>query len=988
MIAKTVKNSITAQLQTLRSQLAGELLTDESTRLIYATDASAYREKPVAVAFPANTADIRKLIQFASNENIPLIPRTAGTSLAGQVVGSGMIVDLSRHFNSVIEINAAAQWVRLQPGVVPDELNKILAAFGLFFAPETSTSNRCMLGGMVGNNSCGAHSLIYGSTRDHLISVNAILSDGSEVQFNALSLDEFNEKCTLQTLEGRIYRNILELLSDDKNKDEIRAQYPEKSLRRRNTGYAIDVLLESEPFTSGAEKFNFCKLIAGSEGTLAFITEIKLNLVPLPPKENALVCVHCHSLDDAFNGNLIALRLKPVSVELIDENIIARAAESAGQKKNMFFIEGRPAAVLLVEFAFETKEEILKTAAELESKMRAAGYGYHFPLISGGDISKVYALRKAGLGLLTNIPGDAKPVSVIEDTAVDPAVLPQYMKEFRQMLDKLDLDCVYYAHIATGELHTKPVLNMKTAEGIEKFRTVALETARLVKKFNGSLSGEHGDGRLRGEFIPLMIGHHNYQLLLSIKATWDPSGIFNPGKITATPAMDTFLRYEAGKEQRSFETYFDFSSTVGFTGAIEQCNGSADCRKTEKIGGTMCPSYMATRDEHHATRARANLIREIFSSPDIKDPWGSKEVHDILDLCLSCKGCKTECPSGIDMARYKSEFLQHFHDAHGTPLRTRMVAGVDTLNRMAALAPGLYNVLIKNSFTSSVISSILGFAPQRALPKLGRITLKKWMQKNLQTLNNAIEGSSKGKVFLFADEFTNYNDPETGIKTIQLLNVMGYTVLSREHPESGRAAISKGMIRKARAFAVKNVELFKDIITSDTPLIGIEPSAIFGFRDEYPDLVGKELKAASMHLAANCLMVDEFIEREIAKGLDFRGLFKDDSMKILLHGHCHQKAASSVSSTVSMLSLPRNYAVETVPSGCCGMAGTFGFEKEHFEVSLKIGELVLFPAVRNADSHTIICAPGASCRMQISHGTQRLVKHPVEILWEALKTKV
>lgn len=965
----------------LRNSLDGDLYTDRATRLLYATDASAYREIPLAVARPRNKPDISRLIAFARRHKTSLIPRTAGTSLAGQVVGGGIVVDISKYINKVIEINEKEHWVRVEPGVVLDELNKIIEPLGLFFGPETSTSNRCMIGGMVGNNSCGSHSLIYGSTREHTLEVKAFLSDGTEAVFGPISKPVFEGKCLQNDLEGNIYRNIYHLLADPENQEQIRAEFPDPELERRNTGYAIDLLLDTGPFTPGTPDFNFCKLIAGSEGTLAFITEIKLNLVPLPPREKALLCVHCHHLEDAFHGNLIALAHKPVAIELMDHFILEQTKTNIEQRKNRFFVEGEPGAILIVEMAENTKEAITEKAAAIERDLRLAGYGYHFPLVTGSDIGKVWTLRKAGLGLLSNLPGDAKPVAVTEDTAVKPVFLPAYMKDFRSMLDSYGLNCVYYAHIATGELHLRPVLNLKDPKDVELFHTIALETAKLVKKYRGSLSGEHGDGRLRGEFIPLMIGEHNYSLLKTIKKTWDTEGIFNPGKITDTPSMNSSLRYEPGKPARKTETMFDFGDAGGFLRAVEQCNGSGDCRKTEIIGGTMCPSYMASRDENSTTRARANTLREFFSNSEKTNPFDHREIYDSLDLCLSCKGCKSECPSNVDMAMYKAEFLHHWYKSHGIPIRTRLIANISKINKLGMLVPEVFNFFATNRFTSALLKKTLGFAASRSIPRLYDITLRSWAK------TRAVSEVSypNGNVFLFADEFTDYNDVEIGIKAIMLLNKLGYHVEIPLHAESGRAYLSKGLVSEAKKLAISNVNMLKDLVTASSPLIGIEPSAILTFRDEYPNLVGSELKEQANSLAAHCLMFDEFIMSQVAAGKISKAQFSSEARNITLHGHCHQKSLASTGPTKEMLSLPENYTVNEIKSGCCGMAGSFGYEKEHFELSQKVGELVLFPAVRNTPVDTIISAPGTSCRHQIKDGTGRTAQHPVEVLFDALK---
>ncbi|MBC8485656.1 MAG: FAD-binding protein [Bacteroidetes bacterium] len=969
--------TISEDLNEIKSVFEGDIFTDHHTRLLYATDASAYMEMPLAVTRPKNTDDIKALVIFAKKHNTSLIPRTAGTSLAGQVVGGGIVVDVSKYMTGILKINEIEKWVRVEPGVVLDELNKILEPIGLFFSPETSTSNRCMIGGMVGNNSCGAHSLIYGSTRDHTISVKMVLSDGTETEFGPVTKEQFNKKCKLKFLEGDIYRNIRSILSDQENLEEIRRQFPDKSIIRRNTGYAIDLLLETEPFTNSGEKFNFSKIIAGSEGTLAFITEIKLSLDPLPPPVKGLVCLHCNSLEDALKGNLIVLKYSPCAVELMDDVIMEQSKSSIELSKNRFFIQGKPAAMLIAEFAKETKEEVLKVTSEMGKEMRKADYGYHFPVLFGEDIPKVWALRKGGLGLLSNIPGDAKPVPVVEDTAVRPVDLPDYIADFNKLLLKYKLSCVYYAHIDTGELHLRPVLNLKDKNDTELFYTIAYETAKLVKKYKGSLSGEHGDGRLRGEFIPLIIGEKNYDLLKQIKTAWDPENIFNPGKIVDTPKMNTSLRYKPGQLTKEIKSVFDFSADFGYLRSVEKCNGSGDCRKSEVFDGTMCPSYQATRDENNTTRARANTLREILTNSTQKNPFDNKEIYEVLDQCLSCKGCKSECPSGVDMTKLKAEALQYYYDKNGIPLRTKATAYISQINRIGAILPSITNFLLTNSFTSGLIKKILGFAPQRSIPLFYKYTLRK-------TLSGLQTQTGLRTIYLFIDEFTKYNDTEIGIKAVKILMKLGYRVEVPEHTISGRTFLSKGLIRKAKKIANKNVTLLKDIITDKTPLIGIEPSGILTFRDEYPDLVDKDLKEASIKLAKSALMFDEFIAQEIDKGNITKDQFTKEARKIRLHGHCHQKSIASTEPTKKMLSLPENYEVEEIKSGCCGMAGSFGYEKEHYELSMKVGELVLFPEIRKTDESAIIAAPGISCRQQIKDGTGRKALHPVEILYDAL----
>jgi FAD/FMN-containing dehydrogenase/Fe-S oxidoreductase len=972
-------------LQQLSGQLEGEFYFDKTMRTLYATDASAYREMPLAVAVPRTEDDLKRLIAFAREHNTSLIPRTAGTSLAGQVVGSGIVTDVSKYFNQVIELNETERWVRVQPGVVRDELNMFLKPYGLFFGPETSTANRAMIGGMVGNNSCGSNSVIYRSTREHLLEVKALLSDGSEVVFNELSIDAFHEKCELDNFEGSLYKQVRSLLSNYDNQVEIRKEFPKKSVERRNTGYAIDLLVDTAPFTAGGDDFNFCSLIAGSEGTLAFITEIKLNLVPLPPKETGLLCVHFNSIDESLHANLVGLKYRPSASELIDHYILECTKENIEQNKNRFFVQGDPGAILVIEFIRPTREEILTITSQVEAEMRAAGLGYHFPVLFGEDTKKIWTLRKAGLGLLGNLPGDEKAVPVIEDTAVDVQDLPNYIREFNDILKKHGLYSVHYAHAGSGEIHLRPILNLKTVEGNKLFRTIAEEVATLVKKYQGSLSGEHGDGRLRGEFIRQMVGEKNYRLLQEIKRVWDPQNIFNPNKIVDTPPMDTMLRYEPGQYTPAFNTTFRFYRQDILQHA-EQCNGSGDCRKTHLSGGTMCPSFMATRNEKDTTRARANILREFLTHSDKANRFDHKEVYEVMDLCLSCKACKSECPSNVDMAKLKAEFLQQYHDANGVPFRSKLIANFTRSAKLGSIAPSLYNFFVGNAVTGSLIKRMAGFATQRSMPKLSPTTLKKWYDQHQHATHSPqpVTHNSTKLVYLFCDEFTNYNDAHIGITAILLLEKLGYRVLIPKHVESGRSWLSKGLLRKAKQFANRNIELLKDTITEGTPLIGIEPSAILCFRDEYPDLATDENYEASRKLAKNVFLIDEFLAAEIEKGNIAADAFTKEQKQVKLHGHCQQKALSSVSPSIRLLSLPENYTVEIIPSGCCGMAGSFGYEKEHYELSMQIGELVLLPTVRKQSEQTIIAAPGTSCRHQIKDGADRIALHPVEILYQAL----
>lgn len=966
-------------LRELAARLDGDLHTDDLLRHIYATDASVYREIPLAVAIPKTVVDIQRIIRFANTHKVPLIPRAAGTSLAGQCVGNGMVVDISKHFNHILEINPKEQWVRLEPGVIRDELNHYLKDHGLFFGPNTSTANRCMLGGMVGNNSCGSSSIVYGSTRDHVLELKGFLSDGTAVVFEPLSKEEFKAKLKGDSLEHRIYQQLWTSLSKSAVKKEIRKQYPKPSIQRRNTGYAIDVLLQSEPF-GGTELFNLSKLVCGSEGTLAFITEIKLHIDPLPPSEGILVCAHFESIELALKATLVAMAHQPFACELMDKIILDCTKGNIEQEKNRFFIEGDPKGVLMVEFRANQIEDAQQKAEALIRDLKTADLGYAYPQLRGADINKAWNLRKAGLGLLSNIPGDAKSVACIEDTAVEVSDLPAYIAEFSQIMADFKQEAIYYAHAGAGELHLRPVLNLKEAKDIDLFRKISEASARLVKKYQGSLSGEHGDGRVRAEFIPLMIGDKNYELLKSIKDCWDPNHILNPGKIVNAPPMDQDLRYLNGGEEADTKTIFDFSESGGLLRMAEKCNGSGDCRKLPLAGGTMCPSYQATRNEKDTTRARANALREFLKKKNEGNPFYHEELKEVMDLCLSCKGCTSECPSNVDMAALKAEFQYQYHQEKGFPFRSRFIAAFGQLNRIGSLWPALSNWVLSNRLTGGLLKRIVGFAPERSMPKLAGQSLRKWYKRHYEAPSNP-----KQQVYFFCDEFTNYLDAAIGIKAIQLLSHLGYDVLLISHTESGRAHISKGLLTAARGMAESNVQRFASIVGENKPLLGLEPSAILGFRDEYPKLVDKALQAQAKQLAKHSLLLEEFLYQEIQAGKIKSDAFTDAKVDILLHGHCHQKALSSVDYAAWVLALPLNYNVSIIPSGCCGMAGSFGYESEHFEVSMNIGELVLFPTIRKAKENTLIAAPGTSCRHQILDGTGKHALHPVEVLWEALK---
>jgi FAD/FMN-containing dehydrogenase/Fe-S oxidoreductase len=984
----TASPPATPPLADLATRLQGKLLRDEVARTIYSTDASEYQERPLAVALPETEADVRELVHFAARQRVGLIPRAAGTSLAGQVVGGGIVVDAGRHLNRIVALDVQARRVRVQPGVVRNELNRFLAAHGLFFPPETSTAAWAMIGGMVGNNSCGANSIAWGTTRDHLVAVRGFLADGSEATFGPLSPEGFAAKCAgPDSLETRIYRELRDLLGDEANRRLIRDSFPRPEVTRRNTGYALDALMDAACFDPASDRpFNVCHLIAGSEGTLFFGVEYELNVIPLPPP-GALLCVHCHSVDEALRGTVLVMRPdrpaddRATGCELIDKPILECTKDNREQSKNRGFVVGDPGAILVVELRHADEAVLAGRLQTLAAELRAAGIGYAYPTLFGAEAQKVWELRRAGQGLLNNVPDDKKPREIVEDTAVAVADLPAYIADFDQLLaEKYGIESVHYAHAGAGELHLRPLFDLRTADGLRMFRAVATDVAALVKRYRGSLSGEHGDGRLRGEFIRAMVGDACYALLVRVKRAFDPQGIFNPGKIIDTPPMDTSLRIVPGEPPPTHDTVFRFADTGGVLRAAERCSGVGQCRKPPAAGGTMCPSYMATRDEEHTTRARANVLRQALEGGRAAaNPWTDPRLGAVMDLCLSCKACKSECPSNVDMARLKAEWEQHRHDAEGVPRRSRLIAGSAAAMRRAMLAPWLYNLAVTAPGLSRLVKRFLGFAPQRSLPKLHGTTLSAWHRRR-QSRGPA----PLGRVHLFCDEFTDLLDVPVGIAAIELLEALGWEVVIPAHVDSGRAQISKGLLRAARTLAERNVELLDPVVTDDAPLVGIEPSAILGFRDEYPDLVRPPLAAAARRLASRTLLIDEFLARAAAAGRIDAAAFTTAPRTVKLHGHCHQKALASVDCSAAILRLPRNYTVEVIPSGCCGMAGSFGYEREHFDVSMRIGELVLFPAVRGAAADALVAAPGTSCRHQIADGTGRTALHPVQVLHAAL----
>ena len=957
-------------------------LQSEITRKIYATDASVYQVMPSAVAKPATYKDIKRLIQFAEKHKTSIIPRGAGTSLAGQVVGEGIIMEISAALSKVVQLNKKEKTAWVEPGIIRDDLNKQIEASGLFFGPETSTANRALLGGMLGNNSCGLHSIIWGNVRDHLIETRAILSDGSEIHTHPLTNEEFYKKTALTNLEGKIYREIHRMLNNPEVQQLIQENFPNPAIKRRNTGYALDALVDMQPFNPNGKPFNLSALIAGSEGTLAVVHSLKINLLDQPSKHVALICIHCHSLQESLQANIVALECQPTASELVDNFILSFTENHPNFTEDRSFIEGNPEAILMVEFRAETDELLHVKVGEAIQKFKEANVGYAYPTLFNEAISKGWDIRKAGLGLIRNLPGKKQPVNLIEDCAVAPADLPNYVADIQALLAKHEIQAAYYAHAGAGELHIEPFLDIHTPEGKKIFRSLLTETVEILKKYRGSLSGEHGDGRLRGEFIPAIMGEDVYQLFKEIKHIFDPNHVLNPGKIVHTPPMDEAFRPRISQSKHS--TYFHYGELDGPLALAEKCSGSGDCKKSSLTGGTMCPSFMATQDEKDSTRARANMLRQIITSEG-DDAYNNPELLDILDLCLSCKGCQTECPSGVDMSKLKAETLQQHYNQKGTPIRTQLIGHFPKLQALASFIAPLYNLLVSFPGTSILIKSFMGFSWNRSIPEVHFTSLETWFKRYSRRIKQ--ETFTRGQVYLFADEFTNYNDVELGKKTILLLNELGYGIEIPTQIISGRSYISKGMLAVAKKLANINVKKLAPLISKEKPLIGIEPSALLSFRDEIPNLVSDDLRSEANRLKENCLLIDEFLAQEIKAKRISKDSFTTVNQKIVLHGHCHQKSIAGLISTRQVLSFPENYEVELLPTGCCGMAGSFGYEKQHYNLSQQIAKLVLFPRLLATKSSTLIASNGTSCRHQIKDGIDKEGLHLSEIMYNALAQK-
>lgn len=947
---------------------------DSLTRRLYATDASIYEEIPKGVTFPKTASDIQQIVKQSANDGFTITARSAGTSLAGQTTGSGIIMDTSRFMDAILELSPSEKKAHIQPGVIRDTLNREAAKAGLLFGPDTATTNRCMLGGMIGNNSCGSFSIKYKTTREHILEVEAILSDGSHVFFRPVNKSELGEKLKLDSLEGDIYRGMLELLK--KHKDQIIKHYPHPDIIRRNTGYALDRLCEMDPITPGGRAFNLAELLCGSEGTLAMTASAKVNLEPLP-RAKTLIIPQFKSLHEAMLATVEAVKYEPSAVELVDDIILNATKGNIEQSRNRFFLEDDPTCILIIQFDGDNDAEVEKKAMKLANKLQSLSLGFAYPVLTDKNkMARVWNLRKAGLGLLMGLGSDNRSPTFVEDTAVRVEDLPDYVKEFQDILKRYNTSCVFYAHASVGELHLRPVLDTASQKGVDTMKSIAQEVATLVKKYRGSLSGEHGDGRTRAPFIETVLGSEMMPLLRQVKELWDPDYRFNPGKILNPKPMDSDLRYSPEYKKPDVDTIFHWRPAGGFDAALEQCNGAGVCRKLAESGGTMCPSYHATREEKDSTRGRANIFRQLFSGKQ-KDAFRSDELHEALSLCLSCKACKSECPANVDMAKMKAEFMNGWHKERGATLPESFFGSPEKFYPLASAFSSITNFMNRQSVVKSLLEKTIGIDSRRNLPKFSNQTFEKWFKQHEAEFN--IPGANQ--VLLLVDIFTNYHDPDIAKSACRVLRKLGYSVIIPGIYPTGRPQLSKGFLDEVKTICELNIKRLVPFAEQEIPIIGLEPSEILTIRDEYLDLCSEDDLDNAELIANKTFLFEEFLAAELAVS-DFGKTGNNNN--VYIHGHCHTKALVGNGPLVDSFKKLGFKPIE-LQTGCCGMAGSFGYSKDNFDVSMKIGEQVLFPALNELPDDAIICSPGFSCRHQIADGPELKSYHPAEIVDRFLK---
>jgi FAD/FMN-containing dehydrogenase/Fe-S oxidoreductase len=954
----------------LEQQLSGEIRFDTVSRALYSTDASVYQIEPLGVVVPRTRDDVVRTVEIAARHRVSITARGGGTSQAGQAIGAGLQLDTSKYLNRILELNVAERWAWIEPGVVLDELNAQLKAHGLRFAPDISTASRATIGGMIANNSSGARSVLYGKTIDHILEQHVVLSDGSVAHFRPLGPSELDAACAATTLEARCYRTVRDLATA--SRDEIDRRFPK--VLRRVGGYNLD------EFADRMKPFNLAKVIVGSEGTLGLVVAAKINLVPLPAAK-AVLTIEFDELLDALAATPLVLRHGPSAVEVMDRFILDHAKESPvldAMRRRILL--GDPGALLCVELYGDRAEDLLPRIDALENELAASGYRCRWRrATAAADQARIWAFREASLGLSMAMKGDGKSLSFVEDTAVAPEKLRDYIERFLRIIRDHDTSAGVYAHASVGCLHVRPVVNLKTAEGVQKFESIANAVADLVLEFGGALSGEHGDGLVRGAFTEKMFGPVLYEAFRTVKRTFDPAGLFNPGKIVDTPPMTANLRYGAGYRTPDPVAFFDYADHGGMGRAVEMCSGLGACRKT--LEGTMCPSYMATREEKHSTRGRANTLRLAMAGKLGDAGLGDHDVHDVLDLCLECRACKAECPVGVDVARFKSEFLAGYWRRHGMPLKTRIIGRAHRLAKVGSAFAPLSNLVAQSATGRWINQQLLGIDRRRTPPAFARRTFRARFGGQARGARRSAASPQPlaPSVVLFADTFTNFNHPAIGLAAADVLNAAGVGVRLAGHGCCGRPLISQGLLDEARAAAEVNVESLFDAAARGEKILFLEPSCLSAVREDAPSLLRGEAQRKARVVGDACLLFEDYVEQGwTAERLALN--LRPGPSTVLLHGHCHQKAMGILAPTRALLSRIPSCTVVDLDAGCCGMAGSFGYAKEHYEVSRQIGERKLLPAARAMTSGTVLVAPGTSCREQVAHFTGVKALHPAQLL--------
>jgi FAD/FMN-containing dehydrogenase/Fe-S oxidoreductase len=946
--------------------IKGDVLSDDYSLGMYSTDASFYQIRPLVVVLPLDEADVRATVEIARTHNLKILPRGAGTSLAGQTVGEAIVIDFSKYMNKILEFNEQERWVRVQPGVVRDELNEEMAKYGLHFAPDPATSSRANIGGMVGNNSSGTKSILYGKTVDHIIEANVLLADGTHLQLRELPEQEFNQKAQQKNREGEIYKGVKEIIQE--NRQEIKQRFPK--VMRRVGGYNLDEFVYTD-------RWNLAKLITGSEGTLAVSLDLKINLEPFP-KFKSVVVVHFADLLEAIRAVEPMLPYTPSAVEILDRTVLKLSAGNLTTRDLCYFIEGDPAAILIVEFYGDTYESVIRRPEEMIQTLKSKQLGYSYPLFpSGKEYEDVWALRRKGFGLMLGLKGDKKALSFIEDSAIPTAALPEYIDQVLKICAKHNTEVAMYAHASVGVIHVQPLLDLRQEQDIINLKNITDETFELVVKYGGSWSGEHGDGLVRSAYNERFFGPKLYQAFRDVKKLFDPQNIMNPGKIVDAQTIEHNLRYGIGYRDKEVTTTFQYRTENSFREHVHMCTSVGECRKM--LGGTMCPSFKVTRDEEHSTRGRANALRLAMSGQLDQQGLTSKRLHQVMDLCLSCKACKSECPSNVDMAKMKADVSQMYYDEHGTTLRDRLIRDSSkAASRFSGALSGVINFIQHTGVFRYAMERLAGFDRRRVLPEYAGEPFYRWFEKKG---NNSYKNADR-KVVLFADTYLNFHEPNIGVSALQLLNACGYEVILANVGCCQRPKISHGFLKEAKSEGTKTIAGLRKYIDQGLTIVVCEPSCASALNDDLPDLIEDE--AFGIQLKEKVMMIDKFLEHEISAGrLD--KTFESTAGNILIHGHCHQKALYGTQAMKRLLT-KGNQTVAEIPSGCCGMAGSFGYEAEHYELSRKIGDSILFPAARSMKPGTTLVANGFSCRHQIAHFTGVKPKHWVEVITAKPKT--